>query len=169
MEDDDIQNLHNLKDIKTLPDFDKILFTQEGFDLLNGKNLIFKQDSLPKTIIIELEEDLAFGNTYALDKTYKIDFVTTEYGKKDINYFDLWEVYEAMYFFNSFDLNIISSENIEAYIEMNYDRIIKFLKHYFANWSKKHWENFDEITQKEIMAQLADVIYSLSIERHNKK
>lgn len=162
------QFLNKLHAIKTLPDFDKVLFTQEGFDLLNGKSLAFKIDELPKTVIVNIA-DLGFDNIYDLDKTYKISSVTTECGKKEINYFDLWEVYEEIYFFNSFDLNILSSENIKDYVNMNYERILKFLKYYFANWSKKHWDNFDEISQKEVIPQLADVIYSLSIERHNKR
>ena len=67
------QFYEKLKTFKNLPGINEILFTQEGFDLLNGKHMI--NNEIPKTINIEyeIEDNIIFGNTYELDATNKID------------------------------------------------------------------------------------------------
>jgi len=163
--------LQELKKIQTLPGIDGILFTQEGFDLLNGKNVIFQNESFGRTINIEceFEEDIFFGNVYEVDETYKISTINSEFGIKKINYFDTWEVYELLYFFNSFDLNMIDAEGIRAYVEMNYKRMLRFLKLCFPDWNEKHWAKFSVEEQQTSLTQLADVVYSLSVEKGSKR
>lgn len=146
-----------------------ILFTQEGFDFISGKNL-FSKSSIPRTVSVEcdLGEEIIFGNKYDLDKTYKVSGVNSDYGIRLIEFFDTWETYKSLYFLNAYDLQVFDVSGIEMYTKFNYARLLNFFKSNFPEWLMVHWKSGNLSDKTNKLMQLTDVAYSLSITENTK-
>ena len=155
--------------IKKLAGFDEIKFTQEGYDLLSGKNH-YLNNIIPKTLTIDYvdAENKLFGNTYSVNEDVKVKRVDGEISSKDIEIFDDWTIYETYYLLNPVDLESTNVESIKFYMEENYYKVINMLNICYPNWTKNHWNTLTEQEQKDNLVQLADVINTFSQERNSR-
>lgn len=100
--------------------FDQILYSQEGFDLINGKQYFTIGGIINRTILISchVNED----RTILFDNDMKFD----EYNKfLDGDFFRDYADYEKNYFLNYAEYHTMSYFNVLDYVRFNSHRLVK--------------------------------------------
>ena len=111
---------HRLDHFKHSMYFDQILYSQEGFDLINGKQHFTRGGLLNRTVLVSchVNED----RTILFDNDMKFD----EYNKfLDGDFFKSYDDYEANYFLNYAEYHTMSYFNVLDYVRFNSSRLLK--------------------------------------------
>lgn len=109
-----------LETFKNSSYFNQILFSQEGFDIINGKQYFTSGGLISRTIIVPCH--------VCDDRTieFKNEIVTEEYNQfLDGDFFRKYEDYEQNYFLNFQEYHTMSYLNVLEYVKLNYKRLAK--------------------------------------------
>lgn len=147
--------------------FKEILFTQEGFDLLNKKQFFVQNGLIARTIGIDVifnNGDLEVGNNFfSVNEECKVRYIKSEHGKiKTIEDFDTWDKYSNLYFVNKSDLEGMTVKLAYTFSKNNYKRMLNFIRLFHSSWIDNHLTEDITDDKNKLMSfilQLLDVVF----------